>query len=109
MANTFKSFAAQNVGTTKTTIYTVPGATTSTVIGLSVANLLPSTVITVDVKITKGGTETFLVKGAPINAGGALVVIGGEQKLVLETTDNIKIQSSNATSADVVVSLLESN
>jgi len=107
MPNSFKSFAAQNLGTTKTTVYTVPGATTGTVIGLSIANTTPGTVITVDAKITKGGVETFIVRGAPINIGGSLVVVGGDQKLVLEATDNLRVQSSHATSADVIVSLLE--
>ena len=39
--------------------------------------------------------------------GGALVPIGGDQKVVLETGDIIKITSNTASSADAIVSVLE--
>lgn len=109
MANTFKSAISNAIGTTKTTVYAAPGARVSTVIGLSVANILAADFITVDVKLYKavGATETFLIKGAPISPGGSLVVIGGDQKTVLETGDSIKIQSSDPVSADAVISVLE--
>lgn len=108
MANTFKSAGTQNIGTSITTVYTAPGATTSTVIGFSIANVTAST-ITVDAKISKSAVETFLVKGAPIPPGGALVVIGGDQKLVLETGNLLRVTSSVATSADAIVSVLEAS
>ena len=108
MANTFKSFGTQNVGTTKVSVYTVPAATSATVIGLSLANILTTTeVALVDVKVSKSGVETFLIRNAPIAPGGSLIVIGGEQKVVLQTTDILKIQSSVAASIDVFTSLLE--
>lgn len=107
MANAFKSKVSQAVGTSVTTIYTVPAATTTTVIGLTVANLLTSN-ITVDISLWKAGASaTYIVKSAPISAGGSLVVVGGSQKLVMETTDVIKIVSNTASSADVILSILE--
>jgi hypothetical protein len=36
-----------------------------------------------------------------------LVPVGGDQKVVLETTDIIKVTSDTASSADVIVSVLE--
>ena len=65
--------------------------------------------ITVDVEVTdtSASASVFLVKGAAVPAGGALVPIGGDQKVVLETTDIIKVTSSAASSADVIVSVLE--
>ncbi len=107
MANAFKSAGTNTVGVTKTTVYTAPASTTSTAIGMSISNVLPSTSITVDVILGKGGSEFFLVKGAPILPGGALVAIGGDQKIVLETGNTLKVTSSNAVSADVIVSVLE--
>jgi hypothetical protein len=47
-----------------------------------------------------------LVKGADVAVGGALVVVGGDQKLVLQTGDVLKAKSSVATSADVILSVL---
>ena len=39
MANSFKNSAVANIGTTASTVYTTPSATTSTVIGFTVANV----------------------------------------------------------------------
>ena len=108
MANTFKNAVSSAIGTSQTSVYTVPASTTTTVIGLTVANI-ESSAITVDVVITdtSGGTSVYLVKGATVPVGGALVPVGGDQKIVLETTDIIKVTSDTASSADVIVSVLE--
>lgn len=108
MSNTFKSVGYAAIGTSLASVYTTPALTTSTVIGMSVANTTASTLITVDVQLVKSGTTTFyLVKGAPIAAGGSLVIVGGDQKVVLQTTDVIKVISSAVGSCDAVISLLE--
>ena len=44
MAQVFKNYTSASVGTSPTTVYTVPGATTSIVIGLNLANRSASTV-----------------------------------------------------------------
>ena len=108
MANTFKNAVSAAVGTGQTSVYTVPSATTTTCIGLTVANRTASS-ITVDVEVTdtSASATVFVVKGSAVPAGGALVPIGGDQKVVLETTDIIKVTSSAASSADVIVSVLE--
>mgnify|MGYP000107702264 CR=1 FL=1 len=106
MANTFKSVGTSAIGTVKTTAYTAPSVTTTTVIGLSVANIL-TTVTTVDIILGKGASEFHIIKNAPIMPGGTLVVVGGDQKLVLETGNTIKVVSTVAASVDVIVSILE--
>lgn len=108
MANSFKNSVSASVGTGQTSVYTVPSATTTTVIGLTVANRTASS-ITVDVEVTdtSASSTVFLVKGATVPVGGALVPVGGDQKVVLEATDIIKVTSSAANSADVIVSVLE--
>lgn len=106
MANTFKSFGSSSVGTTLVTAYTVPALTTATIIGCSAANTSTSSV-NVDVVLTKGATDYYLIKNATVDPGGALVVIGGDQKVVAETGNAIKVKSSSATSLDLIVSLLE--
>jgi len=107
MANNFKSSGTNAIGVTKTTIYTAPALTTSTVIGLSLANILPTISIVVDVILGKGASEFMIVKGAPISPGGSLIVVGGDQKLVVEAGDTIKVQSSVSASVDAIVSRLE--
>jgi hypothetical protein len=106
MANTFKNYTSKSVGTSAATIYTCPSATQTTVIGLTVGNITSSP-ITVDVYMTSGGNDIYLVKTATVPVGGALVPIGGDQKLVLEAADVLKVVSSASSSADVIASLLE--
>lgn len=108
MANTFKNSVTASIGTSATDVYTAPGATTTTVIGAAVSNRVAS-VIAVDATVTdtSGSVTAYLVKAAPVAAGGALVLIGGDQKVVLETGDKITVTSDTAASADVVISVLE--
>jgi len=108
MANTFKNAISAAVGTSQTSVYTAPSGTTSTVIGLTVANR-HSADITVDIQVTdtSSGATVFLVRGANIPVGGGLVPVGGDQKIILEASDIILVTSDTASSADVIVSILE--
>ena len=99
MANTFKSYQSTDV-TTETVILTGPAATQTTVIGLSIANTAAVPVY-VNVKLN----TAYVVKQAPVPVGGALVVVGGDQKIVIETSDTIKVASTGT--VDVVTSTLE--
>jgi hypothetical protein len=108
MANTFKRKLSRSVGTTPTAVgaYTVASATQVTVIGLAVSNTSSSQVL-VDATVNDGTNDTYLVKQAPVPSGGALVIIGGDQKVVLEPSDSIKVTSDTASSIDAVMSILE--
>jgi hypothetical protein len=106
MANTFKSYPSKNVGTSAATIYTCPSATQTTLIGLSVANTSASP-ITADAYVTRSAVDYYLIKSGVVPVGGTLVIVGGEQKVVLEPSDVLKVVTSAATSADVACSLLE--
>jgi hypothetical protein len=108
MANTFLRKTSRSIGTSATTVgsYTVGGSTQTTIIGLSCSNRTTSA-ITVDVVHSDGSNETFLVKTATVPSGGSLVVVGGDQKVVLQTGDSIKVTSSAASSCDVMMSILE--
>jgi len=105
MASIFKSDVAAAVGTAPATVKTATKQTT--LIGLSVCNVTGAGV-NVDVKIWKSGvTQIFIVKNVPVPVGGTLVVIGGDQKVVLENTDLLKVNSDVTGSLDVVCSYLE--
>ena len=112
MANSFKSETDKEIGTSTATVFTCASSTETTVIGLSVANRVTSQIL-IDVELdassrTSGAEDkVFLVKDAPIPVGGSLVVVGGDQKLVMEPGDTIKVTSDTASSADVVVSHLD--
>lgn len=105
MANTFTSYANKNVGTSAATVVTVAASTQTTVIGMSCANTSASPV-SVDAYFTRSAVDYYLVKGATVPVGGSLVIIGGDQKLVLTTGDALKVVSSTASSIDVVTSAL---
>lgn len=106
MPNTFKNYITANVGTSATTVLTGTSGAQTTVIGMTVANTTTSN-ITVSVTLTSGGTTVFLVKNASVPVGGSLVPVGGDQKVVVEASDVIQVQSSAATSVDVILSVLE--
>ena len=106
MANTFKNQLRAAVGTSAETIYTANSGVSTTVIGMTIANIL-NTTITANVILTSGGSDYYMVKMAEIEPGNSLITIGGEQKLVMEATDVLKVSTSNASAADVIVSLLE--
>ena len=106
MANTFKNQLQAAVGTSPTTIYTAGIGVSTTVIGMTIANILTTT-ITANVILTSSGSNYYMVKMAEIEPGSSLITIGGEQKLVMEANDIIKVSTSNASAADVILSLLE--
>jgi len=105
MANTFTSYVNKDVGTSAATVVTVGGSTQTTVIGMSCANTTASPV-TVDAYITRSAVNYYLVEGATVPVGGSLVIVGGDQKVVLIASDALKVISSTASSVDVVTSVL---
>lgn len=105
MANVFTSYMNKDVGTSAVNVVTVGAATQTTVIGMSAANTSASPV-TVSAYVTRSGTDYYLIKGATVPVGGTLVIVGGDQKVVLITSDTLKVVSSAAASVDSVVSVL---
>jgi hypothetical protein len=106
MANTFKNSFQQNIGVSPITVYTAGSGVQATVIGMTVSNVTASDV-KADILVNSSGTDYFLVKGATIEPGSSLVPIGGDQKLVLEATDFLKVKSDTSSSLDVILSVLE--
>ena len=108
MANTFKNSISGSIGTTNTIVYQAPTATSTTVIGMSVANVNTNN-INVSATLTSAGQSktAYIVKNATIPVGSSVVFVGGEQKIAMSAGDYISVQSSLAASADVIVSVLE--
>jgi len=108
MANAFKNKTQRQIGTSLTALesYTVPGSTETTVIGLTIANTTASQIL-VDATLNNGTNDFYIVKEAPVPVGSSLIVIGGEQKVVLMPGDSVKVKSDTATSADAIMSILE--
>ena len=108
MANAFKNSITGSVGTTGVKVYETPSATSTTVIGVSIANSVSQNIsVSVMMRDTSANKAVYLVKDALVMPGSSNVLVGGEQKLVLEATDFLSVTSSLANSADVIVSVLE--
>lgn len=107
MANFFKRQLSTAIGATLQTVgdYTVPANNTTTAIGLSIANT-SNVGVTVDVTLNNTSADVYIVKDAPISVGGALVAIGGDQKVVLEAGDGIKVKATSG-NVDAILSILE--
>ena len=107
MANTFKNRTLRQVGTSPVDVGAVVAASTqTTLIGMTLANVT-SGVISVTATLHDGSNTTHIVKDAPIPTGGSLVVLGGDQKVVLMTGDKVIVTSNTASSVDVIMSFLE--
>jgi len=109
MANTFKlktfdgSSTAANAAMT---VYTAPAATTTVVLGITLANITTNTIYaTVLIENNDGDNINFL-KGVPIPTGSSIEVMSGN-KLILETSDVLKVQSDTANSLDTSLSIME--
>lgn len=104
----FKSKIVANIGLSAvptTVTDTVSANTAHTIIGFSLANTSAST-ITISAKLNKGASSAFIVKDATVLAGGTIVLVGGDQKVVLEAGDSLTAYCSASTSCDAVVSYL---
>ena len=114
MANTFKVKTHANMSNsagTPETLYTCPGSTTTIVLGLLLCNNDTSQ-RTVDVKIESDTNDTetnetvFITKDTPVPATSSLEIMSGN-KIVLQATDVLKIDSDVAGKIDATLSIME--
>jgi len=106
MANNFKLKTKASVGVTTQNVYVVPSTTTTTIIGITLANVSGGS-INVGVGITRAAADDVSVlKNVPIPQGSSLEVMQGN-KIVLEETDTLTVKSDVNSSLDVSVTILE--
>jgi hypothetical protein len=106
MANVFKLATKASVGVTTVGIYTAPMSTTSTIIGITLANISGSG-INVTVGIARSvSDDVSILKNVPIPQGSTLEVMQGN-KIVLQQDDSLTAKSDVTGSLDVAVTLLE--
>jgi hypothetical protein len=113
MANTFKVVTKAGV-TSEDVIYTVASTTTTVVLGVMLGNTTSSQVtatvtLSSDTSNRAGANneanqDVELVTNAPIPAGSSLELLSGN-KVVMETTDVLKLTASGAT--DIALSVME--
>jgi len=113
MANTFKLVSKAGV-TTAVVIYTVASSTTTVVLGIMLGNTTTSQVtatVTIESDTSnrsgannEANQNVELVTNAPIPSGSSLELLAGN-KVVMETTDVLKLTASGAT--DIALSIME--
>ena len=113
MANTFKVVTKAGV-TSEDVIYTVASSTTTVVLGIMLGNTTTSQVTATVTLDTNTGSRAGandeanqaveLVTNAPIPSGSSLELLAGN-KVVMETTDVLKLTASGAT--DIALSIME--
>jgi|TARA_Y100001951_G_scaffold7234_1_gene4592 hypothetical protein len=114
MANTFKvksNDAMPTSASTPLTLYTVPSSTTAIVLGLILANVHSASVtasvqLVSDTSDTETNQTTWLVKDVSIPVGSSLELLSGS-KLVMQTTDIIKVDCSVSAKIDASLSIME--
>ena len=109
MANTFKTKTFDGSSTNADTlmsVYTVPSATTTIVLGLTLANLTSNTIEVTVTYTNNDGDNVNITKLAQIPGKASLEIMSGN-KYVMETSDILKVKSSAANSLDTTLSIME--
>ena len=114
MANTVKvktNDAMPSSAGTFLTLYTVPSSTTTVVLGLILTNVHSASVtasvqLVSDTNNTEVNETTFLLRNVTIPVGSSLEVLSGS-KVVLQTTDILKIDCSVSAKIDASLSIME--
>ena len=114
MANTFKvktNDAMPTSAGTPLTLYTVPSSTTTVILGLMLCNVHTSQVtasvqFVSDTSDTETNQTVLLVKDIPIPVGSTVELLSGN-KVVMQTTDVLKIDCSVAAKIDAALSIME--
>ena len=105
MAQNFRRYTSNNVGGAgAVTLFTADSY--DTIVGINICNVVTSQ-ITVSLYINDGANDIHLVKDAPIPVGGALQVLDGGAKFVVQSGDALKMTSDTTSSADVWVSTVD--
>jgi hypothetical protein len=104
MAQNFRRYTSNNVGTGATTVFTANSY--DAIVGIMLSNVHTSA-INVSCYINDGANDIYLIKDAPIPVGGSLQVLAGGAKFVVESADVLKVISDTASSLDVWVSAVD--
>ena len=104
MAQNFRQVKMRNIGTAETD---VPDGSNfdsfDCIIGMNMANV-SSNAITVEAYIRNSSTDYYIVKDAPIPAGGSLSY---NDKINVVSGDRLYFKSNTASSLDVIVSFVD--
>jgi hypothetical protein len=95
-------------GTVTATVWVSNAAAKTTVIGFSLTNTSPNTVITsVQLQDTVAGTTAYYTKDVIIPATQSVRIVTGGEKLILGPSTNVLVTSNSPSSVDAILSFVE--
>ena len=107
MANTFKLKSKNNIGVSTDGIYTVPGETTTVIIGVTCTNVSGQGInVGIGISRATNGDDINILKNVPIPQGSALEIMQGN-KIVVEAVDTVTALSDGNNSLDVALTIME--
>jgi hypothetical protein len=109
MATTFLRRTTKNIGQTTATVggYTVPTGKAATLVGVNLCNLL-TVAVTANVAIANSSASLiYLAVNVKIPASSSFVPVGGDQKVILQVGDSVRVTANTASSVDAYISLVE--
>ena len=101
--NVFKSYTA-NLTTVSTSIYTAPAGYTTVMLSAQISNTGASTIY-VSGNHVRSGNATSLITSAAVPTNDALNLLTGQ--VILQTGDSLYANASSNSSAQILVSVLE--
>ena len=109
MAQDFERYGLNAVGTSAADVHT--SNSDDAIISIRLANITTSTInaecFYYIFTVTSGSQDHYIIKNAPIVAGGSLELIDGGSKIVIESGDVVKAQSDTASSLSVWMSVVD--
>ena len=105
MAQDFERGLKQNVGTSATEVRAAANSDDGIIV-MSFANNTGATV-TVDATVKNSSTSYYLIKDAPVPAGGSLELIDGGSKVVLQSGDSVEALCNTASAVDCILSVVD--
>ena len=111
MANTFKVDTKSDCVTDAHTssnanVLTAGGSATLVLLSILISNTTGSSADVDVFLVTNTGDDVFLIRNAPVLAGSSLEIISGS-KIIMESSDVLRVRSDTASAIDVAVSYLE--
>ena len=88
------------------TVVTAGGSATLVLLSCLVSNKTASSADVDVYLVTNTGDDVYIIRNAPVPAGSSLEIISGS-KIIMESSDVLRVRSGTATALDVSVSYLE--
>ena len=111
MANTFKvdtksSVVTDAVSNSTTNVLSAGASATVILLSILISNKTGSSANADVYLVTNTGDDVYLIRNAPVPAGSSLEIISGN-KVIMESSDVLRVRADTASALDVAVSYLE--